>query len=48
MWVRKTDAYGTPNISGKDVPIIVKWLHETDVENRLEGDHIFASFVIDS
>lgn len=37
----------TPNIFGKDVPIIAKWLHEFYAENRLEGDHMFASFVID-
>ena len=35
-----------PNILGKDVPIIVKWLHEFHAENRLEGDHVFASFVL--
>jgi hypothetical protein len=36
----------SPNILGKDVPIIVKWLHEFHADNRLEGDHFFASFVL--
>lgn len=36
----------TPEILGKDVPIIVKWLHEVHAENRLEGDHVLASFVL--
>ena len=36
----------TPKIHGKDVPIIVKWLHEFHAENRLKGDHVFASFVL--
>jgi hypothetical protein len=36
----------TPSILGKDVPIIVKWLHEFHAENRLEGDHVMASFVL--
>jgi len=36
----------TPSILGWDVPIIVKWLHEFHAENRLEGDHVMASFVV--
>jgi hypothetical protein len=36
----------TPNILGKDVPIIAKWLHEFHAENRLEGDYVIASFVL--
>ncbi len=35
-----------PNIFGKDVPIIGKWLHEFHAENRLEGDHVMVSFVV--
>ena len=35
-----------PKIFGKDVNIIVKWLHEFHAENRLEGDHLFASFAL--
>ena len=33
-----------PKIFGKDVNVIVKWLHEFHAENRLKGDHIFVSF----
>jgi hypothetical protein len=36
----------SPRILGQDVPIIVKWLHEFHAENRLEGDHVMASFVV--
>ncbi|MGI9247646.1 MAG: SphA family protein, partial [Woeseiaceae bacterium] len=36
MWVR--------NIDEKDVAFILKWINEFDVEKRLEGDHVFASF----
>ena len=28
----------------KDIYFSVKWLHEFNVRNRLEGDHVFASF----
>ena len=31
----------------QDVTLIAKWLHEFDAENRLEGDHVFASFAMD-
>lgn len=31
----------------RNVTFIAKWLHEFDAENRLEGDHFFASFVMD-
>ncbi|MGI9509428.1 MAG: SphA family protein [Geminicoccaceae bacterium] len=36
----------TPKIKGKDVNVIVKWLHEFHAEWRLEGDHVFASFAL--
>ncbi len=35
-----------PKILGKDVNVIVEWLHEFHAENRLEGDHIFAGFAM--
>jgi hypothetical protein len=31
----------------RNVTFVAKWLHEFDVENRLEGDHIFASLIMD-
>ena len=30
----------------REVTFIGKWLHEYDTENRIEGDHIFASFAM--
>jgi hypothetical protein len=30
----------------RDITFIAKWLHEYDTENRIEGDHIFASFAM--
>jgi hypothetical protein len=30
----------------RNVTFIAKWLHEFNAENRLEGDHFFASFVM--
>ncbi len=35
------------NIGDQDVSFIAKWLHEFHAENRLEGNHIFLSFVLD-
>jgi len=35
MWI--------PKIKDKDVVISLKWLHEFDVEHRLEGDHVFLN-----
>ncbi len=32
------------NVNETDVAFIAKWLHEYDVDKRLEGDHVFASF----
>ena len=29
-----------------DKAFIIKWLHEYHAENRLEGDHVFASFAV--
>lgn len=37
----------SPKLFGKEVPIIVKWLHEFHAKNRLEGDHLMASFVLE-
>ena len=34
-------------IGTRNVIFIAKWLHEFDEENRLEGDHFFASFAMD-
>ena len=34
-------------IGRQDLTLIAKWLHEVHTENRLEGDHVFLSFVID-
>ncbi len=34
-------------IGEQNVSFIAKWLHEFEVENRLEGDHIFVSFAMD-
>ena len=31
----------------QNVTFIAKWLHEFHAENRLEGDHIYLSFVLD-
>ena len=36
----------TTEINGQEVSFIAKWLHEFDVERRMEGDHVFASFVM--
>jgi len=36
----------SPEIFGRNVPIIVKWLHDFHAENRLEGDHVMGSFVL--
>ncbi len=38
--------WGT-QIGEQDVTFIAKWLAEFDVENRLEGDHIYLSFAMD-
>lgn len=37
----------TPNIVGRSVSVVGKWLHEFDADNRLEGDHLFLSLVVD-
>jgi crotonobetainyl-CoA:carnitine CoA-transferase CaiB-like acyl-CoA transferase len=34
-----------PKYKGK-VAFVAKWLSEYDVENRLEGDHVFLSFMM--
>ena len=36
----------TTEINGQEVSFIAKWLHEFDVERRMEGDHVFASFAM--
>ena len=36
----------TPNIGGKDVNLIAKWLHEYSMENRLEGEWVWLSAVV--
>jgi hypothetical protein len=36
----------TPNIGGKDVSIIVKWLYEFSMTDRLEGDWVYISAVL--
>lgn len=36
----------TPNIGGKDVNLIVKWLHEYSMTNRLEGKWVWFSGVV--
>ncbi|MGI9507857.1 MAG: hypothetical protein ACR2QJ_00740, partial [Geminicoccaceae bacterium] len=36
----------TPKIKGKEVNVIVKWLHEFHAKRRLEGDHVFASIAL--
>jgi hypothetical protein len=35
----------TPQYEG-GVAFVAKWLNEYDVENRLEDDHIFLSFMM--
>jgi len=36
----------TPNIGGKDVNLIVKWLYEFSMKNRLEGNWVWLSAVV--
>lgn len=36
--------YWNREFFGRDVFFTFKWLRKFDVENRLEGDHVFASF----
>jgi len=50
----KADAAGigpallwSTRVGSQDVSFIVKWLHEFDAENRLEGDHAFLGFAFD-
>ena len=38
MWI-------PPQYEGK-VAFVAKWLNEYDTENRLEGDHVFLSFMM--
>ena len=38
--------YYTKKIGGSEVYFSVKWLKEFDVKNRLEGDHVYASFAL--
>jgi hypothetical protein len=38
--------WGT-TIGGQEVTFIAKWLTEFHVDNRLEGDHVYVSFVMD-
>ena len=38
MWV--------PGMFDGRLTLIAKWLDEYDAENRLEGEHFFASFVL--
>jgi hypothetical protein len=38
MWI-------PPKYEGK-VAFVAKWLNEYDAENRLEGDHVFLSFMM--
>lgn len=38
MWI-------PPQYEG-EVAFVAKWLHEYDAENRLEGDHVFLSFMM--
>jgi hypothetical protein len=35
-----------PKIGSREVVISAKWLHEFDVEHRLEGDHVFLNFTL--
>ncbi len=37
-WIRK--------IGSRDVAFTLKWFSEFNVKNRLEGDHVFASFAM--
>lgn len=37
--------WATP-IGGNTTTFIVKWLHEYDADNRLEGNHVMASFAL--
>ena len=39
--------FWSTRIWGRDVSFIAKWLHEIHAKNRLEGDHIMASFAMD-
>ena len=34
-------------IGEQDMTFIAKWLHEYDVENRIRGDHVYVSLVMD-
>jgi hypothetical protein len=36
----------SPKRFGQKIAFIAKWLHEFHAENRLEGDHVFASIAI--
>jgi len=38
--------YYIREIRGHNVAVILKWINEFNVENRLKGDHIFASFAL--
>lgn len=35
------------NFGKQNVTFIAKWLHEFHAKNRLEGDHVFLSFVLE-
>ncbi len=39
MWATK--------VKDMDLIITLKWFHEFNVENRLEGDHLFLIFTMD-
>ncbi len=38
--------YYVANLGGRDVAFTAKWLSEFDTRNRLDGDHVFASFAM--
>ena len=38
--------YYIANLGGRDVAFTTKWISEFDTKNRLDGDHVFASFAM--
>lgn len=45
-WGLGPNVYFIKKLGGRDVAFVLKWLKEIDSENRLDGDHVFASFAL--
>jgi hypothetical protein len=46
LWENFSPIYSNPPKYEGEVAFAAKWLHEYDTKNRLEGDHVFLSFMI--